>query len=210
MITVMFPSRGRERALRESADSLTARAADSIQLLVAIDPDEEYPEIPGIEYWRAPERYGYSRQQHYYNSMLPMIRGDWVMVWGDDARMLTPGWDRIISSHSPAVLHPASNAYPYCFPVFPSRWARELGRVTPSAHPDSYWYSVGKGLDLHREIPVCVDHQRFDLTGDHDDATYREGRGQLGQTGMADDGGGELCGRDIEVIGRLLCRGGPG
>lgn len=211
MITVMFPSRGRPKSLFWSLAGLAAHARMSIgvQYLVACDPDDQSVMniaswLTGVEVWQAPQRFGYRRQQHYYNGMLPLVKGDWIVLWGDDAEMTTPSWDAVISQHQPAVLWPESNGYPHCFPVVPAAWARALGRFSPSAHPDSYWLSVGKGLDRHTEIPVKVRHRRFDLTGDHDDATYREGRGSLGQTGMADDGGGELVARDIEAIRRLL------
>lgn len=206
MITVFFPSRGREKSMLRACVSLLARASQPCQLLVAVDPDETYEQVRGIGFIEVPERYGYSGQQHYYNAMLRYALGDWLMLFGDDAVMQTRHWDRCIREQPrPAVLWPKSNGYPYCFPVVPAAWARALGRFSPSAHPDSYWYSVGKGLDRHVDLDyVQIHHDRKDLTGGHDDATYAEGRGMLGQTGMADDGGAELVAKDVEVIRRLL------
>ena len=221
MITVFFPSRGRAESLGKTIDSLFVRAERplDIEVWVAVDgddgetanaamtaakvwahPDGRYP----VNYLQQTVRHGYSRQQKYYNDLLPLTSGEWLFVLGDDAEIRTDHWDSLIRAHAPNVLWPQSNGYPYCFPVVPAAWARALGRFSPSAHPDSYWYSVGKGLDRHVEIPVSVFHDRKDLTGGHDDATYAEGRGRLGPEGMADDGGGELVARDIEVIRRLL------
>lgn len=204
MITVMFPSRGRLQSVRRLSALLREYAAGEVQILAGIDPDEIYPAIPGVEFWRSDRRHGYNGQQHYLNAMLPMVAGDWILSWGDDALMATKGWDAIIARHGPAVLWPTSNGFPYCFPVFPASWARALGRVTPTPHVDSYWLSVGKGLNRHVEIPVHVWHDRKDLTGGHDDQTYAEGRAMLGQTGMADDGGAEVIAKDVETIRRLL------
>lgn len=223
MITVFFPSRKRPVSLARTIESLFTLAdrPREIEVWVSADEDdgataeaaraaaERHKHPSGrhpVRWMQLAVRYGYSRQQEYYNSMLPWAAGDWLFVLGDDAVMQTQDWDRIIRRHDqrPAVLWPRSNGYPYCFPVVPAAWARALGRFSPSAHPDSYWYSVGKGLDRHVEIPVSVWHDRKDLTGGHDDATYAEGRGMLGETGMADDGGAELIAKDVEVLRRLL------
>lgn len=215
MITVMFPSRKRPLSLLRSYWSLisTASAPHRIQFIVAVDPDDPATsraayQLGSVTVVQAPERYGYARQQHYWNAMLHHASGDWLMVWGDDALMQTRAWDDVIGSdRKPAVLWPRANGpeQANCFPVIPAAWPLELGRFTPSAHPDTYWQHVGQALNRHVPIPVEIIHNRFDLTGGHNDDTYREGRGLLGPEGMADHlADPELVAGDAE---RIRCAG---
>lgn len=194
MISVLLPSRGRPGSLASSTRELLELASqpDDVQVLVAIDPDDDATAAavlaPQVRLAVAPERYGYHGQQHYYSLLLATVSPDarWLMNWNDDARMLTAGWDEIIRSQEPAVLWPAANHAPHActFPAWPRAWSDALGHVTPTPHVDTYLQRLGEALGLLVKIPVEVLHDRADVTGGHDDATYAEGRKPLGPEGM--------------------------
>ena len=76
MISVLMPSRGRPESAAASAESLFSLAAnpDQVEILVALDPDDDGPYAdlrlgPRACFWTAPERYGYMRLERYYNHL---------------------------------------------------------------------------------------------------------------------------------------------
>jgi glycosyltransferase involved in cell wall biosynthesis len=182
LISVLLPSRGRPKALTESIGSLLdlADRPGSIQVLVAADPDDEatlQAELPWqASIWTAPERYGYPRLHEYVNRIAEQADGDWLMLWNDDARMLTQGWDSVVHEQHPGVLWPWSNDIPTCntFPIWPKAWTDHLGHVSLSPHCDSWIQYLGQALDRHERVDIEILHDRADLTGGHDDQTRAE------------------------------------
>lgn len=182
LISVLLPSRGRPKALSETIDGLLGFAdnPDRIQILVAADPDDEVTLgvslPPTATVWTAPERYGYPRLHEYVNRLAALSHGDWLMLWNDDARILTRGWDTLIEAQAPAVLWPHSNDIPTCntFPIWPRAWTDHLGHVSLSPHCDSWIQFLGQTIDRHERVDVEILHDRADLTGGHDDATRAE------------------------------------
>lgn len=182
MISILLPSRGRPKALAETIGSLLdlADRPGSIQILIAADPDDT--ETSGAELpwqasaWTAPERYGYPRLHEYVNRLAEQADGDWLMLWNDDARMLTEGWDTVVREQEPGVLWPHSNDIATCntFPIWPAAWTKTLGHVSLSPHCDSWIQYLGQTLDRHERVDVDILHDRADLTGGHDDQTRAE------------------------------------
>lgn len=182
MISVLLPSRGRPKALAETATGLLDLAAepDDIEILVAADLDdtatqaEDLPQQARV--WTAPERYGYSRLHEYVNRLAEQADGDWLMLWNDDARILTQGWDAIVHEQPPGVLWPHSNDIPTCntFPIWPRTWTEHLGHVSLSPHCDSWIQYLGQALGRHERVDIEILHDRADLTGGHDDQTRAE------------------------------------
>ena len=196
MISVLCPSRGRPDSLRASAGSLLSLAADpgAVEILVAMDPDDAataessmwctpaWPENAIVRPWIAPERWGYARLHEYYNALAAMARGDWLLLWNDDATMRTDGWDKVIEAQEPGVLWLASNQGPYYFPAWPAAWSRAWGHVSLSPNVDVWVSEVGARLGRTRPVSVEILHDRKDITGGHDDQTYAEGRAVMGAT----------------------------
>ncbi len=69
MISVLCPTRGRPERLAANIPSLRETKADRLELLVAIDPDEDAQDYR--DYYPAvmPERYGYGELYRYYNAL---------------------------------------------------------------------------------------------------------------------------------------------
>lgn len=195
LISALTPSRGRPASLRRAVTSLldTADNPDQVEVLIALDPDDDtapaaagLAAFPAVRFWTAPERYGYHGLHRYCEHLAATATGKWLLLWNDDAVMQTRGWDTIIASHAYAVLWPQSNVAPGCctFPVWPRAWMAATGHLSPSAHIDTYLQYLGEGLGALVKIPVEIFHDRADVTGGHDDETYREGRGRIGSYGM--------------------------
>ena len=192
MISVLLPSRGRPESLGESVTSLIGLAADpfAVEVLVGADPDDpetagrdwtaEWEAGWGVQCWTAPERYGYAQLHRYYNHLAGMAKGEWLLLWNDDARMLTQGWDQVLAAQEPGVLWLGSNQGQYYFPAWPRAWSDAWGHTSLSPNVDVWVSEVGTRLGLARPVPAGILHDRKDITGGHDDATYAEGRAVMG------------------------------
>ena len=186
LISVLLPTRGRPASLRSTTARLfdLAELPDRIEVLLAVDPDDN--SVPAaalpagrVRVWVAPERYGYCGLHHYVNHLAAMATGRWLLLWNDDAMMLTDHWDTVVARHEETVIWPEHNdrAAAKCniFPLWPRRWSQHIGHVSLNAHCDMWVQSVGNRVGhpgVRNELEVM--HDRYDLTGGHDDATFRE------------------------------------
>ena len=179
---MLLPSRGRPKALAETVTGLLDLAVDpdGIEILVAADPDDTATQTAALPHqahvWTAAERYGYPQLHEYVNRLAEQADGDWLMLWNDDARILTAGWDAIIREQQPSVLWPHSNDIPTCntFPIWPRAWTDHLGHVSLSPHCDSWIQFLGQTIGRHERVDAEILHDRADLTGGHDDQTRAE------------------------------------
>jgi hypothetical protein len=193
-ISVVFTSRARPESLRATIGGLLHYAddPDAIEVIVAVDPDDTAtlaaaPTLqPQVTLWTAPERFGYNRLHDYLNELAKMAAAPWCQWWNDDMRMLTRGWDTVVRANRPAILWPKANHVPHAniCPAWPRAWSDAMGHVSPTSHMDTYLQYLGDALGRHDRIPVEIIHDRADVTGGHDDATYAEGRKLLGSEGM--------------------------
>jgi hypothetical protein len=204
-VSVTFCSRGRPAGLAETLGQLLALAdrPDLVEVIVAIDPDDEVMgnaladsgvrgelavlRAPQVSFWLAPERYGYTGLHHYLNAVAGLAKGRWCMWWNDDMRMQTPGWDSVIRLQRDAILWPQANHVRHAniAPIWPRAWSDALGHVSPTTHMDTFLQNLGDALGRHDRVALEVLHDRADVTGNHDDQTYAEGRKLLGSEGMA-------------------------
>ncbi len=216
MISVLLPSRGRPDSLRASIDSLLrlAHTRTAVEVLVAADPDDFGTEIAaqeaGARCWVAPERYGYTGLHHYVNELAKRAHGEWCLLWNDDMRMQTWNWDTVIRGHRPAILWPQANHAHHAniAPVWPRAWTDAIGHVSVTSHNDTYLQYLGEALSLHERLPVEVLHDRADVTGGHNDATFADGRGLIGPDAMVPGFDGASVRAQVEadaaIIRRLL------
>ena len=166
-----------------------AHAPEKIEMLLAFDNDDAEsaqwfrehvtPDLDALGVkWTAYSypRLGYIRLNEYVNSLALRARGRWLMFWGDDAVMNTPDWDqRITEVQDFRVLRmPTHRCHPYAiFPIIPRGWVETLGYISAHQLSDSYVSQIAYMLDIMHNIDVDVTHDRFDLTGNNNDDTYR-------------------------------------
>jgi hypothetical protein len=196
-ISLVFCSRGRPGSLQETLEGLweLADQPDRLEAIVAVDPDDKATQAarsklpPGARLWVAPERYGYQGLHRYLNAVARMAEGQWLMWWNDDARMTTRGWDTVIRLAPQGVLWPRANHvfHGNLFPIWPKAWSDAAGMVTPTMHMDTWLQYAAEQLGCHHQVPISVIHDRADVTGNHDDQTYHEGRYLMGPEGMSPD-----------------------
>jgi len=77
-----------------------------------------------------------------------------------------------------AVLNPQPNHDNWAtdmnvFPTVPRRLVHLIGHISRSPHVDSWLEAVGREAGMMVRVPITIEHDRADLTGDNDDAVYR-------------------------------------
>lgn len=196
-ISVVLPTRGRTEALKSSIASLvnTSSHPESIEILLAFDDDDTDSQtyfkksiVPlltdsGVVFEAmSMPRLGYARLNEYVNRLVSSSQGQWVMMFNDDARMITKNWDNVIRGYDDrfALLRADTNhEHPYAiFPILPREWFELFGYFSPHQLNDAWVSQIGFMLDIVVTVPIYIEHDRFDLTGKNKDDTY-ENRPQL-------------------------------
>jgi glycosyltransferase involved in cell wall biosynthesis len=192
-ISVLLPTRGRREALKSSIMSLIDQAADAstIEILLAVDDDDRdtqewcraniYPEIEdkGVDTLVLEFKpLGYARLHEYLNLLAKYAQGRWLLFWNDDAQMLSRSWDQRITEHNGKFLclrMPTHNNHPYAiFPIVPREWYYLFNRLSAHSLNDAYISQVSYTVGIMRNIDVDVVHDRFDLTGNNKDDTFKQ------------------------------------
>lgn len=201
-ISAILPSRGRPDQLEMAIRNLAGTAAQPSQLeiLVGLDADDEESietmrrlckelPLPFVSSWVSPQRFGYARLHEYVNFLAGQSVGDWLMLWNDDAVMVTDDWDAVIREQ-PADRCLFMNArYPApapgnIFPVWPRDWYTITGHVSLSANCDVWVSEVARRLGAEVRVPIEAVHER--CRDEEADATHAEGRMLMGEGNAAD------------------------
>jgi hypothetical protein len=190
-ISILLPTRGRTTALQTSLSSILKKASDpgSIEILLAFDHDDAASfhwfehnvagmiDDAGAHYTCFGfDRLGYIRLNEYINHLAGHSQGQWLFFWGDDAIMESADWDqRIREIQDFRVLRiPTHNQHPYAiFPIVPRAWYDLFGYVSAHQLTDSWVSQIAYLLDIMHNIDVTVTHDRFDLTGNNKDDTWK-------------------------------------
>jgi hypothetical protein len=190
-ISILLPTRGRTTQLLRSIASLIDMADDpaEIQWLFGFDNDDMnsynwfaqhvLPKIAdsGARYTcMSFEPLGYVKLHEYVNRLAAKAVGDWFVFWNDDAVMKTTGWDTEIVSHTGEFCLQAfdtHNKHPYSiFPIVPREWFELIGHLSLHQLNDAWLSQIAWMLDIVKQIPVEVLHDRADLTGNNKDDTF--------------------------------------
>jgi hypothetical protein len=179
VISVLLPTRERPELLRRSIESLRNLAAGPVEILCAVDRDDDASVARELadSTWFFP-RYGYGQLHRYCDELAKHAAGTWLLLWNDDAVMRTEGWNlHVMEQPDSMVLRPFTNhgggLNP--FPFIPRRWYTTLGHISMSPHIDTWWEEINKRIHgtVGETVAVEVFHDRHDLTGNNNDATFQ-------------------------------------
>ena len=195
LVSVMLPTRGRSTQLLESVESCVNNAKDPSRLEFVIKVDEDDEEtIDTIQILATaiapiriseilgPRGNGFLDIHHWYNKLMwPQAKGDWLLLWNDDSRMLTRDWDEIIrvlvtnpwhgSPGDVCALVPETNDNQSSNEtVMVRRKSCEImGHVFGSPYGDSWLLQVMAMVDSVTRLPtVRVEHKRIDCKEKND------------------------------------------
>lgn len=191
-ISILLPSRGRTSLLESSIDSLLRTAKDpaSLQFLLGFDNDDQLssqyfidavvPKLTSVGAKYSILEFvpmGYNNLHQYLNKLARHAKANWWVFWNDDAEMLDHDWDEVILQAGDRFCVQAfdtHNKHPYSiFPIVPRAWYEQLGHLSQHPLNDAYISQIAWLLDIMLQIPIRVDHNRFDLTGKNFDETFR-------------------------------------
>lgn len=214
MISIILPSRGRLNSLIKTIDELRMLSCSTlaIEVLVGADPDDfttiNYANAHADQLFVSPERWGYKELHKYYNALTKLSKGDWVLLWNDDAFMLTSKWNCIIESLPSNILvadlQTQLSPDLCCFPAVRRIAIESVRGYSPHiSHADTYWQDIGRATNTIQAIPVSINHDRMDLTGGHNDITRAEAVVQYQTQQYYSDRIQALIRADIKTISEL-------
>lgn len=197
LVSVLMPTRGRVELARRSIESLLNNCADAsrVEIIVAYDNDD----TASAQYFQSLkwtelitsfgarnqvlvcEPWGYQGLHRYYTAMARQARGQWFMIWNDDAIMQSQYWDKNLADNQDFVglLHMyTANFKPTLtlFPLIPRVWLDLFGEISLHQLNDSWIQDVCHQAAAVRHMPVSVFHDRYDVTGNNLDETYANRR----------------------------------
>lgn len=191
-ISVLLPTRGRTQVLKSSLESLITKAANTkrVEIILGMDEDDtntiEYVKTeiaPMLQPYEIECRaqifkpQGYENLHVYVNTLAASCSGEWLFFWNDDALMVSENWDDTIASYTGQfkLLGPTDNhnGHPYAiFPIVPRDWFILLDHLSQNTQNDAWLSHIAYMLDIFERIPVEVIHDRADITGNNNDATF--------------------------------------
>lgn len=191
-IAILLPTRGRAESLERSICSLVDNA-DSIkrvQFMFGFDNDDTvgadhfvevlqpYLNKKKINYTALSfEPIGYIRLNEYVNELARKSDARWLVFWNDDAIMHSQHWDTDIMNYDgqfKLLAFDTHNKHPYSiFPIVPRAWLDLLGYLSPHQISDGWLSQQAYMLDIMERTDISVEHDRFDLTGNNHDETFK-------------------------------------
>jgi len=193
-ISVLLPTRKRTELVHSSINSVLANAShpEMVEILIAYDEDDaESKNYFESEKWTnlisqygatskifETERHGYIKLYKYVNLLSEKATGNWLIFWNDDSVMDTQSWDDTIRENDGyfGLLRAQSNHnHPFAiFPIVPKQWVEEFGMFSPVNHSDWWTYQCCAPIGRMRNIPIHVTHNRANVNGMNNDATFQE------------------------------------
>ena len=170
MIDVLLPSRGRPEMLARAVSSLRVQAACPRSVAVRVGVDSDDPATASMAaslaaHWITFARQGYERLHVYYQALAAASPADWLLVWNDDAVMLTPDWDDVLADLPSRFLvaNLRSRHSPIC--AFPAVRREGCGgepgcSAGDNPHVDSFWEVVGGLSGTITAVPIDVQHDQ--------------------------------------------------
>jgi glycosyltransferase involved in cell wall biosynthesis len=157
--SVLIPTRGRPTHTRKALESLVDTAcADGPRWEAILRLDYDDPALTAYLEELSDHRgrvrvvigsrgRGYTGLERMWNDCARQARGEWLLCFNDDARMLTPEWNRVLAELSqadpePWCIGPAdSTISPYVcamFPIVSRKVLHTLGHITRHYCVDAY------------------------------------------------------------------------
>jgi len=195
LISILLPTRKRFELMLKSIESLfkTATNPDEIEILLKLDIDnyeeyldridEVYALTTNLKIVISDRHQGYDSLHLFLNELAGVSSGEFLLVWNDDATMLSNGWDDYIMEHTGkiCVIQMKNNHFSKygIFPIIHRKFYEILNHISLNPHSD-YWVhlvadKVGIEID---EFRIEAYHDRADVTGNNNDDVYRGGRGR--------------------------------
>lgn len=187
-ISVLLPTRGRVNALITAIRSLLDNFSheNDIEILLRFDEDdldtvEKVKKQIGDEervHFCVGQKYGYAGSHRYLNELSASARGDWLMLFNDDAIMETKNWDKEIEKYIGQMVFLDTVKRDMQFPIIPRKVFEILGHFSLSTHCDTWIWDIAEMLKIRSPTSISILHDRADLTGNNRDVTFETSQKQ--------------------------------
>lgn len=200
LASFLLPTRGRPERLVQSIQSIHMRNADvkrwndvpNYEILFRVDVDDTPTRIlvmdwvndPFYHVTLGPRHRGYLDLHLMVNQLAARARGEFLVLWNDDALMVTENWDDVLKQHlsdPPRIYHPTSEGTTRnIFPIVRRSVYEAMGRFSESALNDFYVWTLAKRLGINTPIAIDVKHDHPQVGGTTVDQTYLEASAACG------------------------------
>ncbi len=147
-----------------------------IELLLKLDDDnykeyidridEIYKITQNVKIVISNRRKGYNSLHHFVNELCGVSTGEFLLLWNDDATMITNEWDNYVVEHSGevCVLQMDNNHFPDIFPLVHRKIYEVLGHFSLNPQNDSWIHFVAQMADIEKdEFRIIAHHDRADI-----------------------------------------------
>ena len=201
LVSIILPSRGRPAELIESVNSIlyTAVNKDKIEFLFRADNDDLatidachclMEKLPHAQLWVSPRDKGYLEMHRWTYTLAKLAQSDWLLLWNDDAHMVTPQWDHLLLHAGVASWHNVPDNYMLVcksknrlgcneFMFLRKKMVDYLGHISLSPHSDNWLMRVFTAIQSVTFLPIEVDHFSQDMndkTREESVAAYANGK----------------------------------
>lgn len=181
LTSVLIPTRGRAKMLIGAIQSIqsTATIGSDVEFLLKIDSDDSetksaiekflaYNGDISIRWIESGRGNGYADLHYWYLQLAQISLGEWLLVWNDDARMLSPQWDELLRESSKvfcpedkiAMFVPKMwdhHAPPSLF-FLNKKYVDVLGNLSWIPHIDDWIHSIMTILSRVFYVPIGISH----------------------------------------------------
>ena len=198
----LLPTRGRPDRLVQSIQSIHTRNGSikrwddtdipNYEILIRADVDDK-PTCDLVKPWvndiycrvtLGPRHRGYLDLHLMVNQLAVRARGEFLVLWNDDALMQTENWDDVLKRHladPPRIYHPTSaGTNRNIFPIVRRSIYGAMGRFSESALNDFYVWTLAKRLGINTHIDIDIKHDHPQVGGTNIDQTYLDAAAACG------------------------------
>lgn len=181
--SVLMPTRNRPELLQDSIDSFLQLAfhPQQVEIIVRVH-DDDYGTLAWagrrdrkVRVVIGDTEQGYGSLHKFMNCVAAMSDGDWLWPAGDDSRMLTAGWDRLLREHTLmpretcTVLLPTVTNFPgRRYLVLSRGFYRALGHMGLTPHCDCYIDSLSHFAGVQEHIDIELEDMRPPYVSERD------------------------------------------
>ncbi len=188
-VSLLLPSRGRVEMLKNTLQNIANTCENDpskVEVLIRLDEDDDESLTARESFYAAcspvdlkiivgPRGEGYRNFHVFVNELAAVARGDFLMLFNDDARFLSRNWPSAIQGwrNQLVVLRFNTCTSENIFPAAHRKIFEILGHYSLDTHSDSWIESVAGQLFMQRdEMSIEIDHIRG--TEEARDQTYAE------------------------------------
>lgn len=182
LVSILLPTRGRPDSLRRAVWSAADHADNPklLEFILRVDEDdaetlkvaEELQSCLQVNLIVGARGAGYGEFHRLVNACAVQAKGDWLLLYNDDAELVTDHFDTMLADlttyHKPmgvqdvALLLFQQEGAPQSYSFSAMRWKTHnlLGMYSPFLHCDLWVWSLLSAVDMVLPVPITIRHRQ--------------------------------------------------